>query len=148
MAVQAKMGEFEVATKVRGYCRVSRPSFFFPHNLSSAISLNQLLTISQLGDLVSRTHRNVIVNDVIIRLCMHFKFGDLIAHRQTKCIANISTLTLLIYDARLECDTEIECENLTANFDCENKKVSHGIVTFHCKEIHCEIPFSLFCLQL
>ena len=28
-------------------------------------------------------HRNVIVNDVIIRLCMHFKFGDLVAHRQT-----------------------------------------------------------------
>jgi len=60
------MEEFEVANVVRGYCRLSRPSFFFPKNLSSAISLNQVLTVSQLVDLVSRTHRNVIVNDVII----------------------------------------------------------------------------------
>ena len=87
MAVRVKMEEFEVASVVRGYCKVSRPSFFFPKNLSSTISLNQLLTISQLGDLVSRMHRNVIVNDIIIRLCVHknvggFKFGDLVAHRQ------------------------------------------------------------------
>ena len=93
MAVQVKMEEFEVATELRGYCRVLQPSYFFHQNLSSAISLNQLLTISQLGDLVSRMHHNVIVNDVIIRLCVHFKFGDLVAHHQTKCIANISTFT-------------------------------------------------------
>ena len=35
----------------------------------------------------SRTHRDVFVNDVVIRLCVHkniggFKFGDLVAHRQ------------------------------------------------------------------
>ena len=37
------------------------------------------------------------------------------------------------------------------NFHCENKKVSDVIIkciTFHCKEMHCEIPLSLFLLAI
>ena len=71
----------------------------FPQKLKQRDLANQLLTISQLRDLVSRTHCNVIVNDM--RLCVHknvgsFKFGDLVAHRQTAKL-NLSPTFLCLW---------------------------------------------------
>ena len=89
-----------------GSCRVSLPSSFFTKNLSRAISLKP--ATSNRHDFTSRrsrTHRDVIVNNVIFRLCVHkniggFKFGDLVAHRQTAKLNVLPTFLRLRYNVK------------------------------------------------